>query len=85
MSIPSGPHDLDCQCFRCEQRRTDVRIAAQQERTRKVNNLHYELNGLVRAFLESKSIKALAEAEPDFEWWVRSLTKKLGEIDVAEK
>jgi hypothetical protein len=75
--MPSGPHDNDCACARCHARR-------EIDRERRIS-LHYELSGLVRAFLDSRSMKTLAETEMDFEWWFRSLSKKVADIDSAEK
>jgi hypothetical protein len=85
MSFGIGLHDPDCSCPRCEGRRAAARLAAREERTRKINNLHYELCGVVRAFLDSKSMKALADRDMDFEWWFLSLAKKSAEIEAAEK
>ena len=77
MSLGIGPHDLDCRCPRCEARRQPPRERAL--------NLRYELCGMVRAFTESKSMKALAATEMDFEWWFQSLAKIVAEIEATDK
>lgn len=85
MSLGIGPHDTDCQCPRCVGRRLDAQQREREAREQKIRDRHYELTGLVRAFLESKSMTALAQSDMDFEWWFRSLAKKVAEIDAVSK
>ena len=37
----------------------------------------------MKAFADSQSMKALAETEPDFDWWYTRITKQLAKIDQA--
>jgi hypothetical protein len=83
MSLGIGPHDADCQCLRCVSRRLDAEQREREIRQEKIRDKHYELTGVVQAFLESKSMKALAATDMDFEWWFRCLAKKVAEIDAA--
>jgi hypothetical protein len=43
-----------------------------------------ELVGIARAFVNSQSMKHLAEEVPDFEWWFGVLAKKVAEIDAQK-
>jgi hypothetical protein len=50
---------------------------------KRITKIH-ELIGTVRAFADSQSMKALAETEPDFDWWFTLINKKIAEVDATQ-
>ena len=43
----------------------------------------YEVVGAVRGFLNSRSMRTLAETELDLDWWRQQLAKQIEELDAA--